>query len=67
MLPSAKKRKNTITKLPVRGFVDLTYMGIVNRSISARTGTVYQCAPRSIIRACDIDVEALVSLGYFRE
>ena len=65
MLPSAKKRKNITTKLPVRGFVDLVYTGSKGRSVSAKAGMVYQCVPNSIICACDIDVEGLVSLGYF--
>lgn len=65
MLPSTKKRKNIVMKIPVRGFVDLAYTGIETRSISARAGIMYQCVPNSIIRACDVDVEALVSLGYF--
>ena len=64
MLPTIK-RKNLITRLPVRGLVDLTYTGTLKRSISARTGIVYSCAPSSIIKACDVDVEGLISLGYF--
>jgi len=65
VLPTIK-RKNTITKLPVRGFIDLTYTGTLKRSISARTGTVYSCIPSGIIKACDVDVEGLISLGYFK-
>ncbi len=65
MLPRAKKRRNIVTKLPVRGLIDLIYTGTKPRSISARAGRVYQCVPGSIIKACDIDIEGLISLGYF--
>ena len=64
MLPTIK-RKNITTKLPVRGFIDLTYTGTLKRSVSARTGTVYSCIPGNIVKTCDVDVESLVSLGYF--
>ena len=54
-------------RLPVLGLVDLTYIGTVTRSISAKAGITYSCMPDSVIQVYDIDVEGLVSLGYFRK
>lgn len=67
MLPSAKRRKNITTKLPIRGFVDLTYTGTKSRIISAKAGKLYNCTPNGTVKVCDIDVEGLVSLGCFRQ
>lgn len=65
MLPRAKRRKNLTTKLPIRGFVDLIYTGTVQRQILAKSGTMYYCLPDRIVKACDIDTQGLLSLGYF--
>lgn len=67
MLPSAKRRKNIATKFPIRGFVDLTYIGTKNRFISAKAGKLYRCVPNSTVKVYDIDVEGLISLGCFRQ
>jgi len=66
VLPSAKRRKNIITKPPIRGFVDLTYTGTKSRIISAKAGKLYNCIPNGTVKVYDIDVEPLISLGCFR-
>lgn len=65
VLPSVRKRiDRTVTKIPVRGFVELTYTGNVKKHIIAVAGQ-YHCTPNSVMRVYDVDVEALLSLGCF--
>ena len=59
-----KKINRTSARLPVRGYVELTYTGNVGRCITARAGQ-YDCAPGTTVRVFDVDVEALLSLGCF--
>jgi len=49
------------------GEVPLAYTGHVERTVRGRTGKRYTCVPLSNITVTGADVEALCSLGWFRE